>query len=341
MTKRMFTYYKFNKVRSYNGVFNFIVGARGLGKTYGAKKLSISDAIKKDEQFIYLRRYKHELIDAKSGFFDDIIDAFPNYDFRVAGEFGQYAPKGTENAKKRQWFNICIFVALSTTQFKKSKPYPKVKKIIYDEFIIEKGVIQYLPNEAIVLENYYSTVDRYQDKTIVFFLANSVTIMNPYFLYYDIMPTEGVEIITKKDNYIVAHFPKSEQFSSEVAQTRFGKFIQDSEYADYAVGNKFGDNTNAMLDLKDPKARPMFTLETTTGIFGVWYNFTTNYYYIISKTPKDVPAFTLVAAKMTNDKRLMTFTDRPIANLRSAFRRGDMSFDKPATRNTFVEVFKR
>ena len=30
-------YYSFNKVLSRNAVYNFILGARGLGKTYGAK----------------------------------------------------------------------------------------------------------------------------------------------------------------------------------------------------------------------------------------------------------------------------------------------------------------
>lgn len=338
---RKFTYYKYNKVRSYNGMFNFIVGARGLGKTFGAIEMCIRDGIKKGDQFIYLRRYKGELTDAKAGFFDAVEGKFPEFDFRVSGEFGQFAPKGTANAKKRQWFTIAIFVALSTTQFKKSKNYPKVKAIIFDEFIIEKGAIQYLPNEAVTFINYYSTVDRYQDKTKVYFLANSVTIMNPYFLYYDIMPEDGIEIITRKDNYVIAHFPKSAEYKSEVEQTRFGQFIKDTEYADYAVGNEFGDNTDAMLDIKDPKARPMFTLQTEKGTFGIWYNFSTNYYYIVNKLPKDVPSFTMISFKMTNDKRLMTFSDRPLANLRTSFRQGRMSFDKPATRNTFAEIFKR
>ena len=31
-------YYDYNKVLSYNAFFNFIIGERGVGKTYGWKK---------------------------------------------------------------------------------------------------------------------------------------------------------------------------------------------------------------------------------------------------------------------------------------------------------------
>ena len=37
-----FSYYKWNRLNSYNGAFNMVIGARGLGKTYGCKR----DAIK-------------------------------------------------------------------------------------------------------------------------------------------------------------------------------------------------------------------------------------------------------------------------------------------------------
>ena len=34
-------YYSFDDILSRNGVFNFIIGGRGIGKTYGAKKIAI------------------------------------------------------------------------------------------------------------------------------------------------------------------------------------------------------------------------------------------------------------------------------------------------------------
>nr|DAG86434.1 MAG TPA: DNA encapsidation protein [Caudoviricetes sp.] len=40
-------YYDYGRVLSYHAPWMFVIGARGLGKTYGAKKLVIGDWIKK------------------------------------------------------------------------------------------------------------------------------------------------------------------------------------------------------------------------------------------------------------------------------------------------------
>ena len=48
MSKRKkFSYYSFNKILSYNAVINMVMGARGLGKTYGAKRMVIKNAGKR------------------------------------------------------------------------------------------------------------------------------------------------------------------------------------------------------------------------------------------------------------------------------------------------------
>ena len=50
-------FYDYNKVLSYNAMFNFIIGERGVGKTFGAKKFCINRFLKYGEQFVYIRRY--------------------------------------------------------------------------------------------------------------------------------------------------------------------------------------------------------------------------------------------------------------------------------------------
>ena len=165
--RKQHPWYDFKRIDSYNATFNFIGGGRGIGKTYGAKKKAIRRAIKTGEQFIYLRRYKTEITASKATFFADIAQEFPNYEFRIQGSVAQMAPNSTAEDKKRAWQTIGHFVALSTAQAQKGVSYHLVTTIIFDEFIIEKGNMQYLPNEAVVMTNFYSTVDRYQDKTRV------------------------------------------------------------------------------------------------------------------------------------------------------------------------------
>ena len=54
-------WYSYALVLSYNAMLNFIIGERGVGKSYGIKKHVIKRFIKKNRKFIYLRRYETEL----------------------------------------------------------------------------------------------------------------------------------------------------------------------------------------------------------------------------------------------------------------------------------------
>lgn len=356
------SYYNDQQLLSRQATYNGVVGARGLGKTYGFKKRAIRDAIKRGREFILLRRYKEELNEARSTFFADVGHEFPDHDFRTFGKYAQSSPvlkridgeteaERVKREKTRSWTTIGYFVALSTAQQKKGTSYPNVHTILFDEFIIEKGNVRYIQNEVTAFNNFYSTVDRWNDRVKVFFLANSVNIMNPYFLEWEIRPDEESEFVTRGDGFICFHFPDSAKFQSEVFQTRFGKFIKTTspEYADYAVGNTFSDNHDLLLDLKDYRATHLFNLETKHGVFSVWQarnaeasllgSRTT--YYVQNKLPKSGLMFTLLADKMDENKMLMTYRDKPLEALRTAFRTGNVMFDTPPTRNTFIDIFER
>lgn len=335
-------YYSFDTVFSHNAVYNFVVGARGLGKTYGAKKHVIKSFIRTGNQFIYLRRYKTEL-NGRGTFFADIEHEFPEHDFRVNGMHAEVASRRTRGEKKRKWEVMGYFMALSTASNQKSVAYPRVTWILYDEFIIEKGVVQYLPGEARAFNDLFSTVDRYKDKTRVIFMANSVSIMNPYFLEYDIKPDQEGEIVKRGDGFIVCHFPESAAFGTAVYATKFGKFIKDSDYADFAVESKFRDNHDNMVAFKPSDAKYFITVETEQGIFSVWVDWITGpYFYIQEKRPKGGEIiFTTVPELMTNGKMLASNSDKLFGYLRSAFRTGKAFFDGPKSRNAFIEVFRR
>lgn len=336
-------YYNYAKVLSYNAPYTGVLGARGLGKTYGAKKKEIRNALtKQNYQFIYLRRYKPELALARKTFFADITNEFPDWDFRVNGMEAQASHVNERTEKKREWKTIGFFIALSTAQGYKSVAFPHVKAIIFDEFIIEKGSIHYIQDEVTAFNNFYSTVDRYKDKTRVYFLANTVSIMNPYMIEWDINPDDSnTEFVVKAGGFIVFHFPDSKEFVNEVNQTRFGKFIDGTEYGDYAVGNHFLDNNDSLIEIKGEKARYQYTLECKNGTYSVWVNFATNNYFIQKKRPKSETIFTMLPERMSTEKTMVTFNDKILSYLRSAFRAGRVTFDEPATRNNIVDIFKR
>jgi len=340
--KKVHPWYNFDKLFSHNCVFNFVPGARGIGKTYGAKKFGIRAAIARGEQFIYLRRYEKELKASKQTFMDDLKAnaEFEDYDFRINANRVEFSSVDFRDDKKREWKIAGYFLSLSTQQSQKSVAFPAVTLIIFDEFIIEKGAVHYLPNEADVFQNFFLTVDRFQDKTRVLFLANAVSIMNPYFLAYDIKPEKDTEWIKLADGFIVVHFPKSDAFASSISATRFGKFIKDTDYSNYAVNNGFADNTEQLLQMKSGKARYRFTVETGKGSFSVWHDVMNNVWYAQERQPKNAIVFVTDPARMDEGKRLALRSDKLMQVLRSAFTLGRLYFDNPKTRNSMIEIFK-
>ena len=105
------------------------VGGRGLGKTYGAKKHVIKRFLRYGEQFTYLRRYKTEL-GAKTSFFADVAEEFPEESFRVDGMRAQVLDKKVSKGDKEVWLTMGYFIDLSNAQSKKSVAYPDVSSAL-------------------------------------------------------------------------------------------------------------------------------------------------------------------------------------------------------------------
>lgn len=339
-------YYNFDRVLSYNAIFSLCVGGRGIGKSYGMKERMISEALKKGREFIYLRRYKEEIVDSKSSFFSDIAHVFPGYEFRVNGNIAEACvePEMKENKKgemvegKKEWFTIGYFVILSKAQSKKGVQYPKVHYICFDEFIIEKGLIRYLPNEVDLLMNFYNTVDRYRDKARVVLLANGVTLNNPYFIKWRIMPSEGKEFYSLLGGSVVCHLVPGGSFAEQVKKTRFGQMQMEhnKEYAEYAIDNKIQDANETMVGLKPEDARYRYTVEGDMITFTVWRKPDENFYWVQEKRPRgNEKIYTTDQSKMDNGKIFMSRNHKRAQLLRAAYNVGRIEFDSPRLREAF------
>lgn len=251
-------YWDIGKPLSYNALFNFIVGARGTGKTYGFKHWAIKDFLKSGSQFVYVRRYKQEMKDIKH-FFDDIAGAFPSHTFDVKGMTFYVDGKIAGYA-----------IPLSTSKIKKSTPYPDVNKICYDEFILDKGVYHYLPDEVVNFLELYSTIARLRDVR-VFFLSNALTMTNPYFDYFNIGLPYGKNIACRDD--ILIEMVEANEYKTVASQTRFGKIISGTAYGNYAVYNEFLRDNTTFVEKRNPASRYYFTLRYNNNNYGVWMDY--------------------------------------------------------------------
>lgn len=139
-------YYDYHRIISYGIPVNVLIGERGVGKSFGAKKYVIDKFLKKGASFLYLRRYENELkaVFEKSSdkdFFNDIREFY----------------KGHELVAKNRKFYIdgqVFGIAKRLTEaqdLKSSGGFDNVKTIIIDEYPIEKNKRYYLPQEGMIL----------------------------------------------------------------------------------------------------------------------------------------------------------------------------------------------
>lgn len=253
-------FYDYNQLLSYNAMFNFILGERGVGKTYGALKFAINRFIKSGEQFVYLRRYKSELKKCIPHLFDAIIsnNEFPDTSLYTKGDTLYIDGKIAGYA-----------IALSTSNILKSTSFTKVKTIIFDEFIIDKGMYHYLPNEVISLLDLVETIARLRNVRVIF-LGNAISIANPYFAYFDLHLPYNSTFATFKDGLILVNYIKNEEYRKVKHESNFGKLIAGTSYSAYAIDNVMLRDSNYFIKHKTPEAKFFFILNINKTRYGVW-----------------------------------------------------------------------
>lgn len=323
-------YYDPNKMLSYNRILNFIIGARGIGKSYGLKKHPIRRFLNKGEQFIYLRRYKDELKKVKN-YFSDIMREFPEHKFEVKGR--EFHIDG----KLAGWA-----IPLSSWQSEKSNAYPNVTTIIYDEFIREKDNSGYIPNEVPALLNLMDTVFRDRENVRCVCLSNAVSIVNPYFLYFELVPD-----ITKRFNAyknIVIEIPDSKDFSNERRKTKFGSLIDGTEYGDMSLDNDFVNDSQVFIERRSKESKFSFAVIYKGMTIGIWVDVDAGIMFMANDyDPSSRNIFALSAEDLTENTMMMTNwkNNYYLKKMVNAFTNGYLRFDNQVLRNIGYEMFKK
>ena len=325
-------YYDIGETISYNCLFNMIIGSRGCGKTYGAKKRAIKQFLDKGHQFVYLRRYQEELDETAESYFNDII---------INGEFPE---------AKIEYNAGCYYVndqlagyamALTKAKSYKSISFPLVYLIIFDEFLIEdNGFARYLKNEVKQFLSFYMSIDRYRE-CIVFFLANSVTMVNPYTLFWNIQLPYGSNIVRKGD--VLLQLVQDADYIQNRKQTRFGKLIEGTDFADYAIENKFANDSKSFIMKKTEGSRYFFTFVYMGEKFGVWTDYSAGKIFVsenvdpscklvYSLTVEDHSPNTMLLKQINKSPIFKTFMDN--------YKMGNVYFENQKIKNITYEVIK-
>lgn len=297
------------RLLTHNGLFNFSITNRGGGKTYNAKVIGINNFknkrirketkkikdgvqqfIERGEMFIYLRRYKTELKQLTT-FFDAVQVEFPDDKLEVKGHVFYCNEK------------VCGYaMPLSTALTQRGLTFEYVSLIIFDEFIIDKGHIRYLDNEVEHFLNFYETVARSRNDVRVLFLGNAISLVNPYFVYWNIQPDLNKRFNRYKfdDNglpFIVVEIHKNEEFVAMKKETRFGQGIAGTDFEGMAVDNHFNKDRDDFIEKRpsDSLSKYYCTVHYQGRNYGVWFNNVKQKFYISLKydvTSKNVYAMT-------------------------------------------------
>jgi len=322
-------WYDKQQLLSHNKIMNMVLSNRGGGKTFHFTRWGIDDYKKTKHQTVWVRRYQTEIDEMllNGKFFDAVRDFYPDDELTIEGNLGLV------NGEVAFYF-----IALSTSRQLKSNNYPHVNKIIFDEFIIDKGRITYLKAEVEVFLDLYETVARTRDNVRAVLLANSITVVNPYFLFWNIKPDTSKRF-TVQGQVCVELFTDSD-FIAMKQRSRFGQLVQGTRYSDYAIENKWLLDTDTFIEEKTSKSEFMLGMKYNGIMYGFWVDYTVGLIFV--NRQYDPSSYSLYCLNKddheTNLLLIKSLSDsKRVQRIVYAFRNGLLRFSDMQVKNQFYE----
>lgn len=326
-------FYNYDKVMTYNAMLNFIIGERGVGKTYGLTKFLIKRFLKTGKKFAYIRRYKTELKTAVPKFFEKMIEnnEFPNHKFsHSAGCF--YIDD-----------EVCgYYMPLSNSLILKSNNFNDVDIILFDEFIIEKGVYRYLKNEVEVVLNLCETISRLRDFRM-FFLANAISISNPYFSYFNLSLPYKTDIKTFKNGLILINYIKNEKYREIKRASRFGQLVKGTNYERHAIDNEFYRDSKSFVEKMHTACTHIFKLILNGNTYGCFYDSKTDKLYISNKYDETCPIELALSVDDHNEETYLTRSKTSVyySILIDSYKNGLLRFENQRIKSNFQYLLEK
>jgi len=221
-------YYSLNSILGKNAVYNVVFGERSNGKTYAVLKYAIDQYFNGNGgEFAIIRRWQEDIRGKRaSAIFSALIENNEIYELS-GGEYegvtyfnGRFFFCNYEGNKPiyNEGDVFAYIFSLSDQEHNKSFSYPKVKTILFDEFLT-RGMT--LTDEFVLFMNTISTIIRQRTDVKIFMLGNTVNKYSPYF------KEMGLK-----------HVPKQEQGTIDVYDYGESKLRVAVEYASSSEAKK-------------------------------------------------------------------------------------------------------
>lgn len=326
-----------------NGEICLVIGAKGIGKTFGLRLLCVSDYLKRKRRFCEICRTKEEMKAVKKGYFDKLQNAgyFNDYEFRVEGNTGQI-----RKSKNDDWQVLCYFVALTSFQTEKKRTYAGVYRFIFDEALIDRKdrYHRYLPNEFLILANILDSVSREQPDSDMhyklYLLGNACDLSAPYLQYLGIntIPEYGYSFY--RDKTVLLHYVEPWDANERKLNTLVGRMLSGNDEASMIFDNEFADTGAGEIETKTSKAKYAYTLKFNHDYFSVWIDYKSGVFYIVGKqhSSKNERVYTLTKDDAQIDYTALRRNEPFLQILNDVFYLGGLRYDSIATREKFLTV---
>ena len=247
----MSKFYSLSAINRKNATYNVIFGERSNGKTYATLKQGVIDYLKDGGQMAYVRRWKEDITGRRASRLFSALCENGEITKLSQGAFtgvhywaGKWYLCNYDDSGKAIYSDldiICFSFALSDGEHDKSTSFPKIKTVIFDEFLTNKI---YLNDEFVLFMNTISTIVRKRDDVKIYMLGNTVNKYCPYFAEM------GLE-----------HIQKMKQGTIDVYKYGESKLTVAVEYC-ASLQDKASATVNKYFAFNNPK------LEMITG--GAW-----------------------------------------------------------------------
>lgn len=339
-------YYNWNDILSKDRMFNFVVGIRGGGKTYGATKLAITRYLKQGRKTIWLRRYASELgTEFRTKYFSDMIlnNEFPEHELQVKATDIDGIAKGYIKAKDgKKWEDFILFMPLSIALKNKSIPFNEYDLVFFDEFLIDttKSNLQYLSgwNEPTIFFEFFESVVRTRENIKCVFIGNAIATINPYFVELKIRFDKEKEWML--DKYTCIHNYKNKDFKEFKQQSTWGKFLSTTRYGAYNMDNEFVNENDDFIEDRPIDSRYAFGIHYMGKNYGVWDDADSGSIYITKQYDKQQVTYAFTTKDMKPNMVVLENNSYIKQLLKQYFRYGCVRYADQEIKQMFLEIIQ-
>ena len=325
-------YVDIKKILGYGLPFNFLVGGRATGKTYG----SLRYVLEHDIRFMLMRRTQAQCDLINKPEFNPFkvisIDTGKDIGVKPISKYNSLLLKYNDDETYKTLGYTC---ALSTIANMRGFDASDVELLIYDEFIPEKHERK-LNFEGQAFLNAIETLGRNRElqgrKPLqVLCLANAFNMANPIFLELGLvgitekMIDKGNELYINRDRGILIGLLNESKISQRKKDTSLYK-VSSGAFVDMSLGNDFVYNDTS--DIKSTSLKE-YRLICTVGEISIYRHKSNNVYYVSEHR-------TGAGDKYTSDEvNLLRYRKKHGIRLYSAYMRGSVRFENMLTKSLF------